>query len=82
MNNEATVFISYRRANTGWALAIYQYLAKRGYDAFLDYTSIDSGRFAEVILDNIRSRAHFVVLLTPSALETVSEPGDWFRREI
>ena len=27
-------------------------------------------------------RAHFIVLLTPSALERCGEPGDWLRREI
>ena len=35
-----------------------------------------------MILENIRARAHFIVLLTPSALERCSEPGDWLRREI
>ena len=29
-----------------------------------------------------QARAHFVVLLTPSALERCTEPGDWLRREI
>jgi hypothetical protein len=35
-----------------------------------------------VILGNIRARAHFLVLLTPSVLERCAEPGDWLRREI
>jgi len=35
-----------------------------------------------VILDNIRARAHFIIILTPSALENCNEPGDWLRREI
>ena len=49
---------------------------------FLDYTGIASGDFESVILENIRARAHFLVLLTPSALERCSDPGDWLRREI
>jgi len=79
---EKTVFISYRRTNVPWALAIYQELTHHGYDVFFDYQSIDSGNFEKVILENIKSRAHFLVILTPSALERCKESGDWLRREI
>jgi tetratricopeptide (TPR) repeat protein len=79
---EKTVFISYRRTNASWALAIFQNLTNHGYDVFLDYEGIPSGDFEGVILENINSRAHFLVLLTPSALERCGEPGDWLRREI
>ncbi len=79
---ENTVFISYRRTNLPWALAIYQNLTQHGYDVFFDYESIKSGDFEQIIFQNIKGRAHFVVILTPSALERCSEPGDWLRREI
>lgn len=79
---EKTVFISYRRTNLPWALFVYQNLTMNGYDVFFDYQSIDSGDFESVILDNIKARAHFIVILTPSALENCSKPGDWLRREI
>ncbi len=79
---EKSVFISYRRTNAFTALAVYQDLSKHGYDVFFDYNSIDSGDFEQVILNNILSRAHFLVILTPSALERCGEPGDWLRREI
>jgi tetratricopeptide (TPR) repeat protein/Cdc6-like AAA superfamily ATPase len=79
---EKTVFISYRRANSPWALAIYQKLTANGFDVFFDYQGIASGDFERTILENIRSRAHFLVLLTPSALERCSDPNDWLRREI
>jgi tetratricopeptide (TPR) repeat protein len=79
---EKTVFISYRRTNLPWALNIYQYLTYRNYDVFFDYESIDSGDFEQVIIGNIKARAHFLVLLTPSALERCVNPGDWLRREI
>jgi tetratricopeptide (TPR) repeat protein len=49
---------------------------------FFDFNGIASGDFEGVILGNIRARAHFLVLLTPSALERCNEPGDWLRREI
>jgi len=79
---EKTVFISYRRTNIPWALAIFQYLHHHGYDVFFDYDGIASGDFEGVILGNITARAHFLVLLTPSALERCAEPTDWLRREI
>ena len=79
---EKTVFISYRRANVPWALAIYQNLTAHGYDVFFDSESIKSGDFEQTIIQNIKGRAHFVVILTPSALERCNEPGDWLRREI
>ncbi len=79
---DKTVFISYRRTNFPWALAVYQDLTGRGYDVFFDFLSIPSGDFETVILENIRGRAHFIVILTPSALERCAEPGDWLRREI
>lgn len=79
---EKTVFISYRRTNLPWALFVYQNLTIHGYDVFFDFQSIDSGNFESVILDNIRARAHFIVILTPSALDNCKKPDDWLRREI
>jgi tetratricopeptide (TPR) repeat protein len=79
---EKTVFVSYRRTNIPWALAIFQNLTQHGFDVFFDYNGIASGDFERVILGNIKARAHFLVLLTPSALKRCREPGDWLRREI
>ena len=66
---EKTVFLSYRRTNAPWALAIYQNLTANGFDVFFDYNGIASGDFESVILENIKARAHFLIVLTPSALE-------------
>jgi tetratricopeptide (TPR) repeat protein len=79
---EKTVFISYRRTNVPWALNVYQDLKHNGYDVFFDYEGIGSGDFESIILGNITSRAHFLIVLTPSALERCGDPGDWLRREI
>jgi tetratricopeptide (TPR) repeat protein len=79
---EKTVFISYRRTNVSWALAIYHDLTQHGYDVFFDFNGIASGDFESIILENVRARAHFIVVLTPSALKRCSESGDWLRREI
>src|SRR5688500_3852615 len=79
---EKTVFISYRRSNLRWALNIYQALTQHGYDVFFDYESIASGDFDKIILENIKARAHFIVVLTPSALDRCNQADDWLRREI
>ena len=79
---QKTVFISYRRANFWNALAIYQYLTAQGFDIFFDYKSIKSGDFERVITENIQYRAHFLVVLTPSALDRCDQPNDWLRKEI
>src|SRR5262249_10315255 len=79
---EKTVFISYRRTDESWGLAIFQDLTQHGYDVFIDYDGIASGNFETVILENIRARAHFLVLLTPTALERCGDPRDWMGREI
>ncbi len=78
-----SVFISYRHTTgSAWALAISQNLTNHGYDVFFDYQGIAGGDFEHVIQENIKARAHFLILLTPSALERVDHPGDWLRREI
>lgn len=84
-----TVFISYRRNVSAFiARAIFQDLRYNGYDVFMDVMSIDSGAFDTAILNQIAARAHFIVILTPGAVERcIKEDGsenqdDWFRREI
>jgi hypothetical protein len=79
---EKTVFISYRRTDVYTALAVYQNLKNQGYDVFFDYQTISSGDFEQIITSNIRARAHFILILTPTALDRCNEPGDWLRREI
>jgi hypothetical protein len=79
---EKTVFISYRRTDESWGQAIFQDLTQHGYDVFIDYDGIASGNFETAILENIKARAHFLVLLTPTALDRCGDPKDWMRREI
>jgi serine/threonine-protein kinase len=79
---ENTVFISYRRTDVYTALAVYENLKNQGYDVFFDYRSISSGDFEQIITSNIRARAHFLLILTATALDRCNEPGDWLRREI
>lgn len=79
---QKTVFISYRRINSFIARAVYQNLYTHGFDTFMDVETLDSGAFDQMLLNQIAARAHFVLILTPTALERCANPGDWLRREI
>jgi tetratricopeptide (TPR) repeat protein len=82
MPEHKTVFISYRRTNIYIARSLYLDLRANGYDVFLDYEGIDSGDWQRVILNQIEARAHFVLILTPSALERCVNGDDNLRMEI
>ncbi len=82
MQVQKTVFISYRRTNPFHALAIYQHLDTLGYDVFYDVDSLRGGDWLQAIIENIKARAHFLIILTPSAIERFNEPGDVMRQEI
>ncbi|MEW6219216.1 MAG: toll/interleukin-1 receptor domain-containing protein [Thermodesulfobacteriota bacterium] len=79
-----TVFISYRRDASGkpFARALKQELKHRGYDAFLDVDDMDAGRWQAQIEPEIRGRAHFLLILTPGALDRCADEADWLRREL
>jgi hypothetical protein len=68
--SEQTVFISYRRDVSAFiARAVFQDLRAHGYDVFLDVETIDNGQFEHIILSQIAARTHFIVILTPGAVE-------------
>ena len=78
-----TVFISYRRDAVGrsFARSLKIALEHQGYDVFLDVDCIDAGAWANQILTEVPRRAHFLLLLTPGALDRCADAGDWLRRE-
>jgi len=77
-----TVFISYRRTNQAHAIKIYQLLQESGYDPFLDIKDLGAGAWRVLIQREIQKRAHFMLLLTPSAVERFAQPNDVMRFEI
>lgn len=82
MDIQHTIFISYRRTNKYIALSVYQYLRERSYDVFLDTESLPPGDWKRALTDHISARAHFLPILTPSALERCVNPDDVLRFEI
>ena len=79
---DKSVFISYRRTNFYTALAVYQNLSQHGFDVFMDYQGQEGGNFSEVSLENIKKRAHFLVIISPSAIEAYQESENSLRQEI
>ena len=73
---QKTVFISYRRTDLPWAQLVNDDLTRNGYDVFFDIPGLRSGDFEGAILEEIQSRDHFLVLLTPSALERCKDPRE------
>ncbi|MEO8589212.1 MAG: toll/interleukin-1 receptor domain-containing protein [Flavobacteriales bacterium] len=81
--SEKTVFISYRRDVAGkfFARSILGALTQLGYDVFLDVDCIDAGEWARQILTQVPKRSHFLLLITPGALERCADENDWVRKE-
>lgn len=78
-----SVFICYRRdASSYMARAIFQDLRAHNYDVFMDVETLEAGNFDSILLNQIKARTHFLLLLAPGTLERCAEPDDWLRREI
>src|SRR5579859_4047893 len=78
MAHKPTLFLSYRRASSAdLARYIRDRLVALGVDVFFDVENINAGRFAAIIEKEIIAREHFLVILTPSSLES-----EWVTREI
>lgn len=82
-NEQKTVFISYRRKPASYiARAIFQNLTANGYDVFMDVEGIDAGNFGTIIDNQIKARAHFLIILTSGTVARFDEEKDWLRHEI
>ncbi len=78
-----SIFISYRRSTSAYfARAVYQDLRDYHFDVFMDVESIDQGQFDTIILNQIKARPYFLIILSPGCLDRCLQPGDWLRREI
>ena len=83
LDEDRSVFISYRRKlSEHLARSVNNYLIGHNYDTFMDLRNLDSGEFEQVILGQIETRQHFLVLLQPGSLNQIGKDGDWLRREI
>lgn len=57
----------------------------RGFSVFIDVERLEAGKFDNNLLQSIRQAKHFLLVLTPNALERCvhdNECKDWVHREI
>lgn len=78
-SNLPAVFLSYQRQSSkDLARYIHDYLVDElGLDVFFDVEDVNGGRFETIIKDAILKSSHFIVILTPTTLDS-----EWVRREI
>lgn len=77
------VFISYRRSNGSQLASLLKvHLNLRGFTIFIDVERLEAGKF-ENLLQSIRQAKHFLLVLTPNALDKCkhdTEQKDWLHR--
>ncbi|XP_043677181.1 NAD(+) hydrolase sarm1 isoform X3 [Vespula pensylvanica] len=80
------VFVSYRRSNGSQLASLLKvHLQLRGFSVFIDVERLEAGKFDNNLLQSIRQAKHFLLVLTPKALERCiqdNECKDWVHREI
>ena len=81
MQIEQTIFIAYRLTSANLAKSVNLYLTRQGYDVFLYDDTLES-TFDRIMPQEIRARAHFLIIFAPSTFELFSDSQDWLRQQI
>lgn len=86
MNKSLDVFVSYRRSNGSQLASLLKvHLQLRGFTVFIDVERLEAGKFDNNLLQSIQKAKHFLLVLTPQALQRCigdAERKDWVHREI
>ncbi|XP_059056963.1 NAD(+) hydrolase sarm1 isoform X1 [Achroia grisella] len=86
MEKNLDVFVSYRRSNGSQLASLLKvHLQLRGFTVFIDVERLEAGKFDNNLLQSIRQAKHFLLVLTPNALDRCKEDTDqkdWVHREI
>ncbi|RZC34291.1 sterile alpha and TIR motif-containing protein 1, partial [Asbolus verrucosus] len=86
MDKSLDVFVSYRRSNGSQLASLLKvHLQLRGFSVFIDVERLEAGKFDNNLLQSIQKAKHFLLVLTPNALERCigdAERKDWVHREI
>ncbi|RZF44370.1 hypothetical protein LSTR_LSTR007945 [Laodelphax striatellus] len=86
LDKSLDVFVSYRRSNGSQLASLLKvHLQLRGFTVFIDVERLEAGKFDNNLLQSIRQARHFLLVLTPKALERCiadNECKDWVHREI
>jgi len=80
------VFISYRRSNGSQLASLLKvHMQLRGFSTFIDVERLEAGKFDNNLLSSIRQARHFLLVLTPNALDRCfhdTDGKDWVHKEI
>ncbi|XP_013195889.2 NAD(+) hydrolase sarm1 isoform X2 [Amyelois transitella] len=86
MEKNLDVFVSYRRSNGSQLASLLKvHLQLRGFTVFIDVERLEAGKFDNNLLQSIRQAKHFLLVLTPNALDRCindTDQKDWVHREI
>ncbi len=78
------VFVSYRRSNGSQLASLLKvHLQLRGFTVFIDVERLEAGKFDNNLLQSIKQAKHFLLVLTPRALDRCAEDlegKDWVHR--
>lgn len=84
MDKSLDVFVSYRRSNGSQLASLLKvHLQLRGFSVFIDVERLEAGKFDNNLLQSIRQAKHFLLVLTPAALERCVQDADckdWVHR--
>lgn len=86
LDKSLDVFVSYRRSNGSQLASLLKvHLHLRTFSVFIDVERLEAGKFDNNLLQSIRQAKHFLLVLTPNALDRCIgdvECKDWVHREI
>lgn len=84
MDKSLDVFVSYRRSNGSQLASLLKvHLQLRGFSVFIDVERLEAGKFDNNLLQSIQKAKHFLLVLTPGALDRCLddvEKKDWVHR--
>lgn len=84
MDKPLDVFVSYRRSNGSQLASLLKvHLQLRGFSVFIDVERLEAGKFDNNLLQSIQKAKHFLLVLTPDALQRCVgdfEKKDWVHR--
>lgn len=83
LNAKKKIFISYRRENAiDIAARVRDYFSAKGFDVFLDISSMRLGQFDKQLVQQINASDIFLLILSKNSLDRCADPEDWLRKEI
>lgn len=85
VNNLPCIFLCHVEIFFIFSSLLKVHLQLRGFSVFIDVERLEAGKFDNNLLNSIRQAKHFLLVLTPNALERCTEDiecKDWVHKVI